>query len=60
MYGDRCNKKKCYATAYVNLQDYRNLYTVKEALMYGTIFKDLYSSYSIKCKSNDKRVVEYE
>lgn len=48
---DKDNKKdrKCemnyYARAYVLLQKYEDLFTCKEAMSKGTIFKQIYSPY---------------
>lgn len=39
-----CTKME-YARAYILPQEYENLYSVKEALEKGTIFKDLYRPY---------------
>ena len=58
MYRHKMKKIKCYARAYVEPQIYENLFTVKDAIMYGTIFKDLYYPYKNKSKtdSNCKQV----
>ncbi|NLK24749.1 MAG: spore coat associated protein CotJA [Clostridiales bacterium] len=51
MYRHKMKKVKCYARSYVELQVYENLYTVKDAIKCGTIFKDLYSPYKKISKS---------
>lgn len=43
--------------AYVEMQPYEKLFTVRDALLYGTIFKDLYSPYKEKSDKNCKKVV---
>ena len=41
------NRDKClkYAQAYIIPQKFENLYSLKDALYKGTIFKDLYRPY---------------
>ena len=42
------NRDKClkYAQAYIIPQKFENLYSLKDALYKGTIFKDLYRPYN--------------
>lgn len=45
----KCGKKyMCYGRSYVLLQKYENLFSVKDAIESGTIFKDLYMPYNEK------------
>lgn len=55
MYRHKMKKMKCYARAYVEPQIYENLFTVNDAIMYGTIFKDLYYPY----KKSSKAEINY-
>lgn len=49
-----CCKPTKYATAYILLQDYENLFSCKEGFLNGTIFKDLYEPYDENKKSKYK------
>lgn len=42
---DRCKDRKIYAEAYVVPQSYCNLLDNTDALLFGTIFKDLVRPY---------------
>lgn len=49
----KCNKRGLeYATAYIMLQKYENLYPIYDALGKGTIFKDLYRPYKKRNKKD--------